>query len=59
MGQNTIKPAIIAAIHAGLAGTDTVNRAYQVLALVLTMLAVAASMLRIVTPARARRAEAN
>lgn len=48
-----------AAIHAGLAGTDTVNRAYQVLALVLTMVAVAASMLRIVTPARARRAPAR
>lgn len=41
-----------AAIHAGLAGTDTVNRAYQVLALVLTLAAVAASVVRIVTPGR-------
>jgi DMSO/TMAO reductase YedYZ heme-binding membrane subunit len=48
-----------AAIHAGMAGTDTVNRAYQVLALVLTMLAVAATMIRIVTPARTRRAPAS
>jgi len=48
-----------AAVHAGMAGTDTVNRAYQVLALVLTMVAVAASVLRIVTPARARRAPAS
>ena len=48
-----------AAIHAGMAGTDTVNRAYQVLALVLTMLAVAATMIRIVMPARTRRAPAS
>lgn len=41
-----------AAIHAGLAGTDTVNRAYQVLALVLTLAAVAASVVRIVAPGR-------
>jgi predicted ferric reductase len=44
-----------AAIHAGLAGTDTVNRAYQVLALLLTMIAVAATVIRIVTPGRAGR----
>jgi DMSO/TMAO reductase YedYZ heme-binding membrane subunit len=48
-----------AAIHAGMAGTDTVNRAYQVLALVLTMIAVAATMIRIVTPGRVRRAPAS
>lgn len=48
-----------AAIHAGMAGTDTVNRAYQVLALVLTMIAVGATMIRIVTPARVRRAQAS
>lgn len=48
-----------AAIHAGMAGTDTVNRAYQVLALVLTMLAVAATMIRIVIPARAERSPAR
>ena len=48
-----------AAIHAGMAGTDTINRAYQVLALVLTMLAVAATMIRILSPARTRRAQAS
>jgi DMSO/TMAO reductase YedYZ heme-binding membrane subunit len=45
-----------AAIHAGMAGTDRVNRVYQVLALLLTMIAVAATVLRIVTPRRAERA---
>ncbi len=44
-----------AAIHAGMAGTDTVNRAYQTLALLLTMLAVAATVIRIVSPGRTRR----
>ena len=48
-----------AALHAGMAGTDTINRAYQVLALVLTMIAVAATVIRIVTPARAHRAPAS
>lgn len=48
-----------AALHAGLAGTDTINRAYQVLALVLTLLAVAASVVRILIPGRARRAPAS
>lgn len=48
-----------AALHAGMAGTDTVNRAYQVLALVLTMLAVTATVLRIVSPGRVRRAPAS
>lgn len=48
-----------AAIHAGMAGTDTVNRLYQVLALVLAMLAVGAMLVRIVTPGRARRAQAG
>lgn len=43
-----------AALHAGMAGTDTVNRAYQVLALVLSMIAVAATVLRIVGPGRRR-----
>jgi predicted ferric reductase len=42
----------VAAIHAGMAGTDTVNRAYQVLALVLTLAAVAASVVRIISPSR-------
>ena len=41
------------AIHAGLASTDTGNRAYQALALILTMIAVAATMVRILRPARA------
>jgi DMSO/TMAO reductase YedYZ heme-binding membrane subunit len=45
-----------AALHAGLAGTDTVNRAYQALALLLTMVAVAATFIRIVSPGRAGRA---
>ncbi len=41
-----------AALHAGLAGTDTVNRAYQALALLLTLVAVAATVVRIVHPGR-------
>ncbi len=48
-----------AAIHAGLAGTDTANRAYQVLAIVLTLIAVAASVLRVVSPGRTQRAPAS
>jgi DMSO/TMAO reductase YedYZ heme-binding membrane subunit len=43
-----------AAIHAGMAGTDTINRAYQGLALLLTLVAVAATMVRIVMPAKRR-----
>ena len=43
-----------AAIHAGMAGTDTVNRAYQALALLLSMVAVAAIVIRIVSPGRRR-----
>ena len=42
----------VATIHAGMAGTDTVNRAYQVLALVLTMMVVAVTVVRIVAPTR-------
>ena len=45
-----------AAIHAGMAGTDTVNRAYQALALVLTMMAVAATVVRILSPGKRRAA---
>lgn len=41
-----------AAIHAGMAGTDTTNRAYRVLALVLTMIAVAATVVRVLSPGR-------
>jgi predicted ferric reductase len=48
-----------AAIHAGMAGTDTVNRLYQGLAILLTMLAVAATIVRIVTPGKGGRAEAH
>lgn len=43
-----------AAIHAGMAGTDTVNRAYQVLALVLTMVAVAVTVVRVLSPGKPR-----
>lgn len=43
-----------AAIHAGMAGTDTVNRLYQALALLLSMAAVAATILRILGPGRRR-----
>jgi DMSO/TMAO reductase YedYZ heme-binding membrane subunit len=45
-----------AAIHAGLAGTDIVNRAYQVLAVALTVVAVVATVVRLSYPARARPA---
>lgn len=41
-----------AAIHAGMAGTDTVNRAYQALAILLTMVTVSATIVRIVSPGR-------
>lgn len=44
-----------AAVHAGMAGTDTVNRFYQALAIVLTLIAVAATLIRILAPGRARR----
>jgi DMSO/TMAO reductase YedYZ heme-binding membrane subunit len=47
-----------ASLHAGLAGTDTVNRAYQVLALLLTLIAVAATVVRIVAQPRGQRAAA-
>ena len=42
----------IAAIHAGMSGTDTVNRVYQVLALLLTMITVAATVIRILSPGK-------
>ena len=41
-----------AALHAGLAGTDVTNRAYQVLALVLTIAAVGAGLVRVLAPGR-------
>ena len=46
----------LAAIHAGLAGTDTVNRLYQGLALALTMVAVAATVIRVLSPGRVKPA---
>ena len=49
----------VATIHAGMAGTDTVNRAYQVLAIVLTMMVVAVTVVRIVAPARENRSAAR
>ncbi|MGA1050811.1 MAG: ferric reductase-like transmembrane domain-containing protein [Ilumatobacteraceae bacterium] len=42
----------VAAIHAGMSGTDTVNRAYQVLAILLSMIAVAATVIRILSPGK-------
>jgi DMSO/TMAO reductase YedYZ heme-binding membrane subunit len=42
----------MAAIHAGLAGSDVDNRLYQLLALLLTVAAVAATAARIATPRR-------
>jgi predicted ferric reductase len=45
-----------ATIHAGLAGTDTINRAYQALALLLTLLAVSATVVRIAAPPARKRA---
>ena len=47
-----------ASIHAGMAGSDTVNRAYQALALLLTLVAVAATIVRIVAPTRGKRSPA-
>lgn len=48
-----------AAINAGMAGTDAVNRAYQALALVVTLIAVSATMVRILMSGRTRRAPAS
>lgn len=41
-----------AALHAGMAGTDTANRLYQGLAILLTLLAVAATFVRILSPGK-------
>lgn len=49
----------LAAVHAGLAGTDTTNRVYQAVAILLTLLAVAATVVRIVAPGRGRSAAAG
>lgn len=40
------------AVHAGLAGTDVANRAYQALALLLTVVAVGATTIRLLAPGR-------
>ena len=47
-----------AAIHAGMAGTDTANQLYQAVAVALTLVAVAATLVRILTPSRQRRPHA-
>jgi methionine sulfoxide reductase heme-binding subunit len=41
-------------VHAGLAGTDVTNRVYQAVALALLIAAVSATIVRVLTPARAR-----
>lgn len=48
----------MALVHAGWAGTDTNNRAYQAMALMLAMTAAAATVIRVITPSRTR-ARAN
>lgn len=40
------------AVHAGMAGTDVANRAYQTLAFVLTMVGVGFGVIRVLTPRR-------
>lgn len=46
-------------VVAGTAGTDTVDRADQVPALLPTMVAVTATIIRIMTPGRVSRVQAN
>lgn len=43
-------------VHAGWTGTDTSNRAYQAGAITMAMAAAVATVLRVITPSRARRA---
>lgn len=43
-------------LHAGWTGSDTSNRIYQVMALMLAMAVAAASVIRLVTPRRVQRA---
>jgi hypothetical protein len=45
-------------LHAGLDGTDVTNRAYQVLALVLTIAAVGAGLVRVLAPGRRSKSPA-
>jgi predicted ferric reductase len=42
-------------LHAGWSGTDTTNRAYQVMAMMLAMAVAAASVIRLITPRRVQR----
>ena len=42
-------------LHAGWAGTDTSNRVYQAGAIMMAMIVAAASVIRVITPARAKR----
>lgn len=46
-------------VHAGLAGTDVANRLYQLVALVLTILAVTAALVRVLEPTGRRPAGAR
>jgi DMSO/TMAO reductase YedYZ heme-binding membrane subunit len=46
-------------LHAGWSGTDTSNRAYQVMAIMLAMAVAIATVLRIITPARRRTASTS
>jgi len=48
-----------AVVHAGLAGTDVSNRVYQVLALLLTVMATTAAVVRVVLGRSAARAAAR
>jgi len=42
-------------LHSGWAGTDTSNRVYQAGAIMMAMIVAAASVVRVITPARAKR----
>jgi predicted ferric reductase len=42
-------------LHAGWAGTDTSNRVYQAGAIMMAMIVATASVIRVITPARAKR----
>ena len=44
-----------AAVHAGMSGTDVTNRAYQVVAVALTAIAVVATVVRLLSPVRTSR----
>jgi len=49
----------LVSLHAGLAGTDATNRAYQGVALLATLAAVAASVLRVVKPRNTKSDEVS